>query len=129
MVRDGRDKAAAGLDGSPGRVGRKAEALRMGEMQKRIVGGKRLCDKHIQRCTRDGAGIDGGREGGFVDDAAAAHVHEESRRFHPGKFRRADEALRPPVQRGMDGDDVARSEQLIQFQRGKIPSVNSPLCE
>lgn len=68
----------------------------------------------VERGTGDHAGAKGVGQRALVHDRAAGGVDEVRRRAHPAQRRRIDEVVGVSVVRAVDGDDVARAQQLVE---------------
>lgn len=62
--------------------------------------------------------VEGGDEGGFVDDAAAGDVDEVGGGFHFGELGLADEVAGGVRQGAVDGDNLAGGEQFVEGDGG-----------
>ncbi len=83
-------------------------------MLHQVRGAGRLGGEHIQRSTRDLAGIQGGEQGGFVHDAAAGGADNADAVFHFREGHRADQVAGVNIVGQMERNEVGPLEQFLK---------------
>ena len=74
----------------------------------------RLLLEHVQAGAGDPAGLEGPREGGLVDDAAAAAVDEVRGALHRPELALAQEVPGLGIEGDLDGDPVRLAEERVE---------------
>ena len=102
-------------------LGRSSQMRRQNIVRRQIEQGigriGRLLGKHIEGDSAYFAALDRLRERRFVHDTAARAVDDPHAVFHQGELRGGDQAARLIAERGVNGDEVAAAEQVVQGDR------------
>ena len=86
----------------------------IGQFGQRVVRGRRFVFQHIQAGAGDAAVPQRRRQGGFVHDAAARRVDEDSRRLHQRQLRGGNHMAGFRGEGDMDADHVGGLQQRVQ---------------
>ena len=98
-------------------MGRSTQVRRgyhIGQLQQGVIRRQWFLDEDVQGGAGDVAGVQGLGQVLLIDDAAASAVENPAPLLHLGQLGRSDEVSGLGRQRGVDGEDVAAGQDLVE---------------
>ena len=88
------------------------------QVPERAVGGEGFDFEDVKGCAADAFGAESFGHGGFIDDRATSHVHDDGRFLHAVEFGGAHHVLRGGSERCGDDDVIALRQHGVEFRVG-----------